>query len=194
MLLKLLVHHSRNHIIASLVNQSLLVRLYINHLDKSHGKAALQAPHVTYPKIQESRLQRVESTQFITQKNRGKTQNTHLRRGSLVCVHMAGGPTPPTASERAIGGGEVTTWPMWVCTGLSAGSLGKSMAKVPTGSGENDSDGASPTDEPPPGEAMEGIGRDLKAVTTCCKRTTALTSDWNITCQTFLHRKALQGL
>ncbi len=68
-----------------------------------------------------------------------KDASAHLRRGSLVCVHMAGGPTPPTASERAIGGGEVTTWPMWVCTGLSAGSLGKSMAKVPTGSGENES-------------------------------------------------------
>jgi len=100
---------------------------------------------------------------------------THLRRGSLVCVHMAGGLTPPTASERAIGGCEVTGWPMWGCTGLSAGSLGKSMAKVPTGSGENDSEGASPTDEPPPGEGMEGICRDLKAVTTCCKRATSLT-------------------
>ena len=42
------------------------------------------------------------------------------------------------------------------------------MAKVPMGRGENDSEGASPTDEQPPGEGMEGMGRDLHAVNTCC--------------------------
>ena len=50
----------------------------------------------------------------------------------------------------------------------SASSLGKSMAKVPTGSGEKDRDGASPTEEQPPGEGMDGMGSDLKAVTTFC--------------------------
>ncbi len=95
----------------------------------------------------------------------------HLRKGSLVCVHIAGGPPPPTASECAIGGGEIIAWPMQGCASASAGSLGKSMAKVPAGRGEKDSDGASPTEEQAPGDGMDGMGRDLKAVTTFCTDT-----------------------
>ena len=91
---------------------------------------------------------------------------THLRRGSLTCVHSAGGPPPPTASERAMGSGGGTPWPMQGRASASSASLGNSMAKAPAGRGEKDSDGASPTDEQPPGEGMDGMGRDLKAVTT----------------------------
>ena len=98
----------------------------------------------------------------------GTSAGTRLRRGSLVCVHIAGGPPPPTASERAIGGGEVIAWPMQGRSSASAGSLGKSMAKVPTGRGEKDREGASPTEEQPPGEGMDGVGSDLKAVATFC--------------------------
>ena len=93
---------------------------------------------------------------------------THLRRGSLACAHIAGGPPPPTASERASGGGEAIAWSRRAWASPSVGSLGKSMAKAPRGRGEKDSEGASPTEEQPPGEGMEGMGRDLKAVTTCC--------------------------
>ena len=102
---------------------------------------------------------------------------THLRRGSFTCAHMAGGPPPPTARERAIGGGigEVTACAMHGCPSPPLlGSLGKSMAKEPTGSGEKDREGASLTEEKAPGDGMEGLGGVLKAVTTCCAFTSIL--------------------
>ena len=103
----------------------------------------------------------------------------YLRRGSFTCAHMAGGPPPPTARERAAGGGtgEVTACAMHGCPAPPLlGSLGKSMAKVPAGSGEKDSEGASLTEEKAPGDGMEGLGGVLNTGTTCCAFTSILSS------------------
>ena len=93
---------------------------------------------------------------------------TDLRKGSLAWGLHPGGPPWPAASERAMSAGVVIAWPKWSCLTASSGSLGKSIAKVPSRRGENDSEGASPTDEQPLGDGTEGSADGLKAVIKCC--------------------------